>query len=275
MADDVFYQLSNIDPTKLTPSVDPALLARIAAFIADHASKKLGPAPTKQAYSHSIIPLPDDHLANPVLWSNFQQEPRPHFQALQAELDDHFERTIDHALDSVPKPLSSAPRILSIGVGPAALDEYYAFLKYVSNRQNTLLGEYVGIDCNDQYLQTSRRFLSHNEDVRLITGDARNLDDFVDGTFDVVMLRHPEPETHKDGGSEIYGQIFKKVKERMGPNSRMVLTSFWEDGYNVLMSLLDQAGYAFHLYGENPHKGKEFPGHPDVNFDKYLIVVTK
>lgn len=190
-----------------------------------------------------------------------------------SQKDDHFERTIDYALTQVPMPMSQNARVLSIGTGYRGMEEYHAFLKHFWYVHQVRLAEYVSIDQKTPS-GISYDLLSQFDRARSIVNDARNLDQLVGGTFDVVVLTHPEPETRKSGPEE-YKTIFEKAKGVMHPHSRMVITSFWEHGYNVLLSILNECSFNIKNFEENPHKGKMISSDGKVVYDKYLIVATK
>jgi hypothetical protein len=63
-----------------------------------------------------------------------------------------------------------------------------------------------------------------------------------------------------------------RVREHMGPNSRLITTAFHEVGYNSISDLVSETGYDVKLSGLNPHVGKEI--FKDSKFDKYVIVAT-
>ena len=187
--------------------------------------------------------------------------------------EDWLCKTVAHALNETGYQPNKDLRVLSIGTGPCGLDELYALIMYLSDDDITI-SEYTAIDIEEKNLEKTREQISEFPMANIICDDARNLPYLVEKEYDVVLIRHPDCDCGEELNA-VWKDIFSKVKVHLGEDSRLITTAFWDTGYYVIMSLLDQCGYDIKSFGENDHPGMVMDEKKGVQFDKYLMVAAK
>jgi hypothetical protein len=182
-------------------------------------------------------------------------------------------KTVAQALNETGFKPNHAPRVLSIGTGPCGLEEYHAMIRYFSD-MDFRVSEYTVIDIEEKNLNRTRELIEKFPVVNIICDDARNLPYLVEGEYDVVLMRHPDCECGEELGF-VWKDIFEKVKDQIGPDSRLITTAFWDMGYGMIFNMLRETGYDIKLLGENENPGRDLKSTIKSVSDKYLIVAAK
>ena len=160
---------------------------------------------------------------------------------------------------------SERPRILSVGIGRDALQEYSSFRLAFRDYDGI---SFLGMDNDPEAVLKSRNEISGLGQVLLFDGTEID-EDF--GDFDMVILRHPNCETL--GGRDSWGKIFNNLKSVTHNGSLVVGTHFCFRGGVYLARGLEIPGFNIKYAGINPYSGLQIDKRSKL--DKYLVVARK
>ena len=174
----------------------------------------------------------------------------------------------------IEKYLKQGMRILDIGAGAGEYSIYFANKGYKVN----------AVELADKNVEDFRKKIADNMEINLRQGNALDLSDFEDETFDIVLLFGPLYHLHEENDRNTAIREAKRVLNIAFINNDMLHYTEWgynpdylvSDGMGELLedriNKLDEAGYAQYLkmhlfYCEKPeHLGKT---------NHFLFVVKK
>jgi ubiquinone/menaquinone biosynthesis C-methylase UbiE len=110
-----------------------------------------------------------------------------------------FARTLCTYLKPIFK--AESPNILNVGCGKCPEAEIVL---------DSLGGRMTGIDIKEADIEMLRARYKNNHQLRFISADASNLREKVSHAFDIVLARHPEPDTN---WHHIFSECYKTTKE--------------------------------------------------------------
>ena len=181
---------------------------------------------------------------------------------------------LNEYLDACMIVLPKDPWIINIGCGNSVKWNYFGFILYLSQRELGL-PRYVAVDIDENSFRKAKEALDGL--VIFITGDARNLSDFVQGTFHVAVFEHPDLSTSQKR-PDVWRKIFKETRKVLNDYGCIVLTSFWLNDHIPATFWLERTGYSILYNGKNRYPGKNFDTASDgetLMHDKYLLIAKK
>ncbi len=167
--------------------------------------------------------------------------------------------------------LCQNPNILNIGCGNNVKWNYLGVTLYLAN-QGLGVPHYVGVDVEEEAFAGAKEALGGL--VHFVAGDAQHLTDFLNGTFHLAILEHPNLATSPDG-PKIWRRIFQETAKLLDRTGGLILTSFWLNDHIPAQVALERAGFHIAFSGKNRFPGKTFDAARDgqsFQFDKYIIV---
>jgi|SRR3989344_137625 len=173
------------------------------------------------------------------------------------------------------------PRILSLGCGIAmeafVQNGYFGRKPFGENGESV---DFVGIDIDAEIINRAREHykrpdfsgahVSFNPDphYHFICGDARRLDELVDGNFDVLVASHPEI-LHR---SDVWREIFSAAKKKHNSRGIILATLYIREELESMKGIFDQ-GYICHVATANKY-AKIIPGYT-IPFHNFVFVAQK
>ncbi|MBW2065345.1 MAG: methyltransferase domain-containing protein [Deltaproteobacteria bacterium] len=170
--------------------------------------------------------------------------------------------------------LGKNPRVLNIGCGKNVKWNFLGVTFYLAG-QGLGFPVYVGVDQNEDAFGDARKVLG--DLVTLITCDAQDLGNHVEGTFQLVIVEHPDLATSRDGPRK-WRRIFEQARKLLDEQGALILTSFWLNDHIPAQVALEKSLYRILYSGRNAYPGRRFDtsnnGEPLI-VDKYIILAKK
>ncbi|UCF56830.1 MAG: hypothetical protein JSW15_12295 [Deltaproteobacteria bacterium] len=151
---------------------------------------------------------------------------------------------------------------------------YLGMAMYVVN-QGLGIPNYVGVDTKEEAFADAKKTLGGL--ASFVAGDARKLTEFVTGTYQLAIFRHPNLATSPDG-PRIWQKIFQETAELLDMNGCVIVTSFWLNDHIPAQVALERAQYDIIHSGRNKFPGKIFDTADNgegLEFDKYIIIAKR
>jgi len=184
-----------------------------------------------------------------------------------------FRETLEDYVPRTGFSTSGDLRILDVGCGfcleADVLTSFFGEYFQLSDSQIS----FIGLDSNKEKINRDKE-VYQSDGYRFVCGDARKLDDVVEGKFDVVVIRHP----NIFGNEKSWKKIFKKSYKVMDPGGLLVSTCLSPMEWERVETCTTQAGYKIQVNEENVHgvyfsESKFLGGR--FSHDGYVIMAVK
>jgi hypothetical protein len=167
-----------------------------------------------------------------------------------------------------------SPRVLNIGCGNSVQWNYLGVTAFLLGR-GLGLPYYVGVDLREEAFGQAKEALAGL--VHFIAADARQLTRYLEGSFHLIIVEHPNFTTSPHG-PKIWRQIFEEAAAMLDQEGALILTSFWLNDHIPAQVALERAGYRLLFSGTNRYPGRSFDTlvtGETLETDKYILIARK
>ena len=167
--------------------------------------------------------------------------------------------------------LPECPGVLNLGCGNNVQWNYLGVTGYLLG-QGLGLPEYVGVDLRPEDFAEGKKALAGL--VHFIAADARQLTEYVQGPYHLIVVQHPNLSTSPDG-PKVWRGVFEEAARVLDKEGALILTSFWLHDHLPAQVALEKAGYRILHSGKNKFPGKPFDTldtGETLEMDKYVLI---